>query len=76
MLDLTAATVVATDKVRCPVLCLSGTDDKLVSLLTARATADAYRGAPFWELQGHGHMLLVEPGAEQIAQRIAGWIPA
>jgi non-heme chloroperoxidase len=75
MLDRRAATVVATDKVRCPVLCLSGTDDKLVSLLTARATADAYRGAPFWELQGHGHMLLVEPGAAKIAERIAAWIP-
>jgi non-heme chloroperoxidase len=25
---------------------------------------------------GHGHMLLVEPGAEDIARRIAAWIPA
>jgi non-heme chloroperoxidase len=76
MLDQTGATSVATDKVRCPVLCLSGADDKLVSLLTARATAVAYRGAPFWELKGHGHMLLVEPGAGQIAERIATWIPS
>jgi pimeloyl-ACP methyl ester carboxylesterase len=76
MLDQTSATSVATDQVRCPVLCLSGTDDKLVSPLTARATAVAYRGAPFWELQGHGHMLLVEPGADEIAERIAAWIPS
>jgi non-heme chloroperoxidase len=76
MLDQTGATSVATDKVPCPVLCLSGADDKLVSLLTARATAVAYRGAPFWELKGHGHMLLVEPGADQIAERIATWIPS
>ena len=76
MLDQTGATSVATDQVRCPVLCLSGTDDKLVSLLTARATAVAYRGAPFWELDGHGHMLLVEPGAAEIAKRIAAWIPS
>jgi pimeloyl-ACP methyl ester carboxylesterase len=76
MLDQTGATSVATDQVRCPVLCLSGTDDKLVSLLTARATAVAYRGAPFWELKGRGHMLLVEPGADQIAERIAAWIPS
>jgi non-heme chloroperoxidase len=47
-----------------------------VSLLTARATAVAYRGAPFWELKGHGHMLLVEPGADQIAERITTWIPS
>jgi non-heme chloroperoxidase len=76
MLDQTGATSVATDQVRCPVLCLSGTDDKLVSLLTARATAAAYRGAPFWELKGHGHMLLVEPGATEIAERITAWIPS
>jgi pimeloyl-ACP methyl ester carboxylesterase len=76
MLDQTGATSVVTDQVRCPVLCLSGTDDKLVSPLTARATAVAYRGAPFWELQGHGHMLLVEPGADEIAERIAAWIPS
>ena len=75
MLDATGATVVATEKVNCPVLCLSGADDKMVSLLTARATAAAYRGAPFWELQGHGHMLLVEPGADEIAERIAALDP-
>jgi non-heme chloroperoxidase len=75
MLDQTGATSVATDKVRCPVLCLSGTDDKLVSLLTAQATAAAYRNAPFWALDGHGHMLLVEPGADKIAERVAAWIP-
>ncbi len=75
MFDQTGATAVATDQVRCPVLCLSGTDDKLVSLLTAQATAAAYRGAPFWALDGHGHMLLVEPGAGEIAERIAAWLP-
>jgi hypothetical protein len=26
-------------------------------------------------LHGHGHMLVLEPGAEDIARRIAGWIP-
>jgi pimeloyl-ACP methyl ester carboxylesterase len=35
-----------------------------------------YRGATFWEEPGHGHMLPVEPGAEDIAPRIEGWIPA
>ena len=76
MFDKTGATAVDTPKVRCPVLCLSGTDDNLVSLPTARATALSYRNAPFWEEAGHGHMLPVEPGAEDIARRIADWIPA
>jgi non-heme chloroperoxidase len=76
MFDSTHATAVNTQAVRCPVLCLSGTDDRLVSIETARATAKSYRGAHFWELNGHGHMLLLEPGAEDIARRIANWIPA
>jgi non-heme chloroperoxidase len=76
MFDQTKATAVDTGAIRCPVLCLSGTDDKLVSLATARETAAAYRDATLWELAGHGHMLVLEPGAETIAQRVAEWIPA
>jgi len=37
---------------------------------------DGYPGATFWELQGHGHMLVLEPGAEEIARRIAARLPA
>jgi pimeloyl-ACP methyl ester carboxylesterase len=74
--DQTGATAVDIDRVRCPVLVLSGTDDRIVSLATARATAEPYRNATFWELQGHGHMLVLEPGADAIARRIADWIPA
>ncbi|MGV1013626.1 MAG: alpha/beta hydrolase [Methyloceanibacter sp.] len=76
MFDQTGATVVDINKVRCPVLCLSGSDDRIVSLETARATADGFSGATFWELEGHGHMLLIEPGAEKIARRITDWLPA
>jgi non-heme chloroperoxidase len=76
MFDRTGATLVDTDAVRCPVLCLVGADDKIVSPQTARATAAGYPGATFWELEGHGHMLVLEPGADDIARRIADWIPA
>jgi pimeloyl-ACP methyl ester carboxylesterase len=74
MFDRTGATKVDTVAVRCPVLCLSGTDDRIVSLATARETAAGYPGAAFWEFDGHGHMLLVEPGGDVIARRIADWI--
>jgi pimeloyl-ACP methyl ester carboxylesterase len=76
MFDRTSATLVDTAAVRCPVLCVAGADDALISPATARATGDAYSGATFWELAGHGHMLVLEPGAEDIARRIADWIPA
>jgi pimeloyl-ACP methyl ester carboxylesterase len=76
MFDRNGATRVDTDAVACPVLCMVGADDKIVSPETARATAAPFRDATFWELPGHGHMLVLEPGADQIARRIAGWIPA
>lgn len=74
MFDQTGATVVDTKAVDCPVLCLSGADDRIVSLETAKATASAYPQSAFWPLDGHAHMLLIEPGAEDIAKRIAGWL--
>jgi non-heme chloroperoxidase len=76
MFDRTGATAVDTEAVKCPVLCVAGADDALISPATARATAAAYAGVAFWELEGHGHMLMLEPGAEEIARRIADWIPA
>ena len=75
MFDRTAATAVDTAAVKCPVLCVAGADDALISPATARATAAGYPGAQFWELQGHGHMLVLEPGAEEISRRIGEWLP-
>jgi non-heme chloroperoxidase len=74
MFDQTGATVVNTRAVSCPVLCLSGVDDHIVSLQTAKATAEGYGQAEFWALDGHAHMAILEPGAEDIAGRIANWI--
>ena len=75
MLDQGGTTVVDTAAVKCPVLCMVGAEDKIVSPQTARETAAGYPGATFWELEGHGHMLVLEPGAEDIARRIADWCP-
>ena len=74
MLDQSGATVADTAAIKCPVLCVVGADDKIVSPQTARKTAAGYPGATFWELEGHGHMLVLEPGAEDIARR-ADWCP-
>ncbi|HUW72558.1 MAG TPA: alpha/beta hydrolase [Methyloceanibacter sp.] len=74
MFDSTGATAVDTAAVRCPVLCVSGAQDYIVSLETAKATADPYAQAEFWTLQDQAHMLLIEPGAEEIASRIADWL--
>jgi non-heme chloroperoxidase len=76
MFDKTGATKADTSAVTCPVLCVAGAEDHMVSVESAHATAAGYPGATFWELPGHGHMLVLEPGAGDIARRIAGWLPA
>lgn len=74
MFDRTRATFVEARAVSCPVLCLTGADDRIVSLATARASAEAFSGSTFRALEGHAHMLLLEDGAEAIAGRIADWL--
>ena len=74
MFDAERATEVDVSAVRCPVYCLSGTDDNLVSIDTARAVAGSYPGAMFVAAKGHGHLLLLEPGAEEIASGVADWL--
>jgi non-heme chloroperoxidase len=73
MLDTEAATAVDVGAIRCPVLCVSGTEDRVVSLATARATAAGLGSALLWEESEHGHMLPVEPGADEVARRMAEW---
>jgi non-heme chloroperoxidase len=74
MFDRAGATAVDTATLRCPVLTLSGTDDNVVPLAAAKETADAYPGSPFWALEGRGHMLVLEEGADGVAGRIADWL--
>lgn len=76
MFDLSEATAVDAAAIDCPVLCISGTDDQLVSIPTARRTAESLKNAIFEEAKGHAHMLPMEPGAEEIARRIADWVSA
>ena len=47
MFDQTRATAVDTQAIGCPVLTLSGSDNRVVPLGTAKATADSYPGSPF-----------------------------
>jgi pimeloyl-ACP methyl ester carboxylesterase len=73
MFDDTGASAVDVAAIRCPVLCLSGSDDRLISRATVRAVAAPYGDAVVHELPGHGHMMPVEPEAERVAQLIADW---
>jgi pimeloyl-ACP methyl ester carboxylesterase len=74
MFDLAHSTAVDTAAIDCPVLCVGGRDDRLISSAVARATVAPIKGASHWELEEHAHMLPLEPGAEELAERIVGWL--
>jgi non-heme chloroperoxidase len=74
MFDLEHATAVDIAKVTCPVLVVSGSDDKVISAATGRKVAGLYANATFEEAAGRGHFLIMEDGAAKLAGRCADWL--
>jgi pimeloyl-ACP methyl ester carboxylesterase len=75
MFDASRATAVASEAVGCPVLVVSGAEDRIVSAPTSRRIAALYgERATFVEAPNHGHFLPMEPGWERIAKLVADWI--
>lgn len=76
MFDLDRTTAVDAAKVTCPVLVVSGSDDKVISPVTGSKVAGLYAHATFEEAAGRGHFLIMEEGAGQLAGRCADWMAA
>lgn len=57
----------------CPVLVVTGDDDRFVPSRIAQRVAEKYH-APVYMTRGHGHLMLREPGWEEAANFIADWI--
>jgi len=74
MFDKARTTAIDTVKVACPVLVVSGSDDKVISATTGRKIARLYPQATFHEAHGRGHFLILEVGSRQLAERCADWI--
>lgn len=60
-------------RVKCPVLVVSGAEDKYIPPRIVRRVARRY-GAPFREYFGHGHMMPVEPSWETPLREIEHWL--
>lgn len=72
--DITfGAVAVDEDQVRCPVLCVTGADDRLIPPAVTRRIAARYH-APTWTYEGHGHFLVMEPGAETMVDDLSLWL--
>lgn len=59
--------------VRCPVLCVSGGEDRIISRRVARRVALHY-GADHQVLRDRGHWLLARAGLETVAQLVLEWL--
>jgi non-heme chloroperoxidase len=75
MFDGQRASRIDSTHVTCPVLAITGSQDKVVSVATGRQVANLYgaRGT-FQEAPDHGHFLVLEKGCERLAQQCADWI--
>lgn len=75
MFDSRKASFVDARSVTCPILCLAGARDRIVSPPTVRRIARRYGGRARYELvPDHGHWLLGEPGWERIASGSLAWL--
>ncbi len=75
MFDDRRAVAVDFNKVDCPVLVLSGAEDRAVPPITARKIAKEYGArAEFHEIAHHAHFMFLEPGWEKVAALCAEWM--
>jgi pimeloyl-ACP methyl ester carboxylesterase len=74
-LDMNRASEVETAKIDCPMLFLSGSEDRINPPTTVARNAALYRGRATHEtVSGVGHWLIGEPGWEKIADRALEWL--
>lgn len=61
------------NRVRAPVLAITGDDDRLIPPAVTRRVAARYH-APVWEYANHGHFLVFEPEIEKLVDDLARWL--
>ena len=63
------------ERVKVPVLVIAGDEDLFIPISRGRRVAARY-GAPIRVAPGRGHMLIIEPGYEELCDWIATWTGA
>jgi pimeloyl-ACP methyl ester carboxylesterase len=72
--DSKAASKVDESKVTCPVLVISGAEDKITPPSVVRKVAKKYKGSTYKEFKNHAHWVIGEPGWEKSAEFISEWL--
>ena len=75
LLDGKRATEVDEKKVTCPMLIISGAEDRITPASVQRQTAKKYKHiATYKEFPNHAHWIMGEPGWEEVAKLIHDWL--
>lgn len=75
LLDRDRASEVDPEKVRCPVLAVSGRHDRITPASVVRQVAARYKAvSTYKEFDGHAHWVLIEPGWEEVALYVHEWL--
>ena len=73
--DLNRASQVDARAVTCPILCFSGSADRINPPGTVRSIAKRYRGrVQYRDLEGFSHWPMAEPGWEEVVRRALFWL--
>ena len=74
-LDSKHASKVDESEVTCPVLVISGSEDRITPASVTRKVAEKYKSiSTYKEFKKHAHWVVAEPGWEDIAKFVADWL--
>lgn len=74
-LDRNRASEVDASRVTCPVLVIGGSQDRIMPASIVRKIARRYHGvATYREYADHAHKVILEPGWQDVAEDIDGWL--
>ena len=75
LLDFRGASKVDQSKISCPVLVISGAEDRITPASVGRKVANKYKTVSTYKVfDHHAHWVVGEPGWEEIAAFVYGWL--
>lgn len=73
--DARKASRVDASRISCPILIVAGREDRVTPAYIARKMARKYAAvSTYHELSGQAHWVIGEPGWEDVARLVAGWL--
>ena len=74
-LDSKSAAKVDESAVTCPMLVVAGAEDRIVPASVVRRIAKKYQAvATYKEFDNHAHWVVAEPGWQEVAEYVGGWL--